>query len=146
MYGDDYYISNEKDPMFHREENEIYTMEIYMDYGMVYYKRAFNKIFTILSKVFPFFKFTLYLIKKFTQHIKISLTKRQLAELIFERKEKKKIYKNDNSNNSNSHQFINKLNVGPKVNDSHSELIKEKKFNNNNSNYNNSNFNNSYYN
>ena len=59
--------------MFHRKENEIYTKEIYMDYGMVYYKRTYNKIFTILSKVFPLFKFTLYLIKKFTQHIKISL-------------------------------------------------------------------------
>ena len=147
MYGDDYYIPKEKDPMIHEEENEIYTLEIYMDYGMVYYKRTYNKIFTILSKVFPLFKFTLYFIKKFTQHIKISLTKRQLAELIFERREQKKINKNDNSSN---YQSINKLNVVSKVNDSHSELIKGKKFNNNsnynNSNYNNSNYNNSNYN
>ena len=58
LYGDDYYIPNEKDPMLYRKENEIYTMEIYMDYGMIYYKRTCNKIFTILSKVFSLFKFT----------------------------------------------------------------------------------------
>ena len=54
-------------------------------------------------------------------------------------KRTKKINKNDNSSN---YQSINKLNVVSKVNDSHSELIKGKKFNNN-SNYNNNNYNNS---
>jgi len=125
LYGDDYYISNEDDPLIHNEENEIYTMEIYMDYGLVFYKRTYNKIFIILSQVFPLFKFALFLIKKFTQHIKISFTKRELAELIFERKE---------INNSNINKSINKLNFRLKVNDSHSELIKEKKLNYNNSN------------
>jgi len=111
--------------LIHNEENEIYTMEIYMDYGLVFYKRTYNKIFIILSQVFPLFKFALFLIKKFTQHIKISFTKRELAELIFERKE---------INNSNINKSINKLNFRLKVNDSHSELIKEKKLNYNNSN------------
>ena len=123
LYGDDYYISKEDDPLIHNEENEIYTMEIYMDYGMVYYKRAYNKIFTILSQVFPLFKFALVLIKKFAQHIKISFTKRELAELIFERREQKKSNKN---NNPNINKSVNKINFRLKVNDSRSELIKEK--------------------
>ena len=138
LYGDNYYISKEDDPLIHNEENEIYTMEIYMDYGMVYYKRTYNKIFTILSKVFPLFKFALFLIKKFTQHIKISFTKRELAEFIFERREQKKINKNDNSIN---YQSVNKINFRPKANDSRNMLIKGKKlnYNNNNRNSNNNN-------
>ena len=141
LFGDDYYISNEDVPLTHKKGNEIYSLEIYMDYGMVYYKRAYNKIFTILSKVFPLFKFVLYFIKKFTQHIKKSLTKRELAELIFERREQKNINKNINSK---INQSVSKLNFRSKGNDSHSELIKEKKSNyNNNNNNNNSNYNNS---
>jgi hypothetical protein len=105
-------------------------MEIYMDYGLVYYTRKYNKIFTILSKVFPIFKFILFLIKKFTQHIKISFIKRELAELIFERK---KINKEiDNKENIRSPSLFKMKNIFSRVNESHNELLKGKKHNKNN--------------
>ena len=66
-------------------------MEIYLDYGLVYYTRTYNKIFNIISNVFPLFQLALYFIKKFTQHIKISFTKRELTELVFENKSTSKI-------------------------------------------------------
>ena len=85
IYGDDY-LSNENDPIIKNALGEIYTMEIYIDYGLVYYTRTYNNIFLIISNVFPLFKLALYFIKRFTQHIKMSYTKRNLAGLIFEKK------------------------------------------------------------
>ena len=55
LYNDDYYLSLEEDLIIKNKINHIYKMEIYMDYGLVYYTRTYNKIFTILSKVFPIF-------------------------------------------------------------------------------------------
>jgi hypothetical protein len=57
-----------------------------MDDGLVHYTRTFRKIFLIISNVFPVIKFLLYFLKKFTQHIKMSLVKRKLMALIFENK------------------------------------------------------------
>ena len=72
-----------QDPFIKNKLGEIFTMEIYLDYGLFYYKRSYNKIIFILSNVFPLFRLALYFIKKFTQHVKYSLTKRDLAGLIF---------------------------------------------------------------
>jgi hypothetical protein len=125
LYGDDYYIPIEEDPMIKNKINQIYTMEIYMDDGLIYYTRSYNKIFTILSKVFPIFNFCLILIKKFTQHIKISFTKRKLIELIFERKEKgKEIGSKENIKSSS---LIKMKDISSKADDSHNEFIKVRK-------------------
>ena len=127
LFGDDYYLPREGDPMIKNKINQVFTMEIYMDYGIVYYTRKYNKIFTILSKVFPIFKFCLVLIKKFTQHIKISFTKRELAELIFERK---KISKEiDSKENIRSPSLFKVKNISSRVNESHNEFLKNKKHN-----------------
>ena len=93
LYGDDYFLNVEKDPLIKNKFNQIFTLEIYMDYGLIYYTRTYNKIFYIISNVFPLFKLALFFIKKFTQHIKISLTKRELAELVFENKNNSKLPK-----------------------------------------------------
>ena len=127
LYGDDYYISREEDPMIKKKINQIYTMEIYMDYGLIYYIITYNKIFIILSKVFPLFKFFFILIKRFTQHIKISFTKRKLSELIFERKKINKEVKE----NIRSPTLFKMKNISSKVNESHNELLKSKNNNKN---------------
>ena len=82
IYDDDYNLIS-YDPLIKNKLNQVFTMEIYLDCGLVYYTRTYNKIIFILSNVFPLFRLVLYFIKKFTQHIKISLTKRDLAGLIF---------------------------------------------------------------
>ena len=88
IYGDDYYLSQNFDLMNKNNSSNIYTMEIFMDYGFVYYTRTYNKLLVILSKIFPIYNFVLLLIRKLTQHIKMSLTKRRLAELIFQKRAK----------------------------------------------------------
>ena len=122
IYSDDYFLSHENDPIIKNALGEIYTMEIYMDYGLVYYTRAYNKLFLIISNVFPLFKLALYFIKRFTQHIKMSYTKRNLAGLIFEKKDistlsllqSKKI--NNNINNP-----IKKIKIHAKIDVSQNE-------------------------
>ena len=55
-----------------------------MEDRLIYYTRTFKKIFLIISNVFPIFRFILYFIKKATQNIKMSFTKKKLIRLIFE--------------------------------------------------------------
>ena len=85
LYSDDYYLPIDYDPISDNSNtSRIYSLNIYMDDGLVYYTRTFKKLFIILSDFFPIFKFLLFFCKRFTQHIKMTLTKRKLIELIFE--------------------------------------------------------------
>ena len=83
IYSDNYHLTKEYDPMNKGKLSQIFTMEIYLDYGLVYYKRTYNKLLFIISNVFPLFHLVFFFLKKITQHIKISLTKRDLSSLIF---------------------------------------------------------------
>ena len=109
LYGDDYYLPDKFDPVAKSNSNIVYSLNIYMDNGFVYYTRSYKKLFLIISNVFPLFKFFLFFIKSFTQHVKMSLTKRKLAGLIFECKEIKpmnKVAKISKNNNLQSESFI----------------------------------------
>ena len=87
LLSDDYYLSKEFDPISNNNnKSRIYALNIYMDDGMIYYTRTFRKIIEIISKDFPIIKFILFLTKKITIHIKLSLTKRKLMDLILEEK------------------------------------------------------------
>ena len=124
--GDDYCSKNENDPMIKNKRNEIYTLEIYLDYGLIYYTRTYNKLFIIISNTFPLFRLALYFIKKFTQHIKMSFTKRKLASLIFENKIRPKLsIIKIKDLNDNIKQSINKIKITPKINSSQNDLLKD---------------------
>ena len=86
LYVDDYFLSEEIDPIVKGTSSRVYSLNIYMDFGPVYYTREYKKLFLILADVFPLFRLILFFIKNITQHIKMSLTKRKLVELIFEKK------------------------------------------------------------
>jgi len=122
IFGDDYSINNKLDPLIKNEMNQILTMEIYMDYGLIYYTRAYTKIFQIISNVFPIFRLVLYFIKKITRHIKLSYSKRKLASLLFDRKiipSKTIQILGKLNNNSIQHNIIKK-------NESKNDLLKDK--------------------
>ena len=88
LYSDDYFLPKEFDPISDNSNtSRIYALNIYMDDGLVYHTITFKKIYLIISDVFPLLRFILYFIKKFTQHIKMSLTKRKMAGLILENRE-----------------------------------------------------------
>jgi hypothetical protein len=120
LYGDDYYISYNDDPLWNNNINKIYTMEIFMDTGYVYYTRTYKKILTIISNIFPMLKFVLYFFKLITKHIKMSETKRKLAGFIFENIDKtdkkpkkileKKFKESDKNSKKQSNILIMELN------------------------------------
>ena len=91
LYSDDYFLPSDYDPISaNSNTSRIYSLNIYMDDGLVYYTRTFKKIFIIMSDFFPLFNLLLFFMKKFTQHIKMTLIKRRLIELIFENKKRPK--------------------------------------------------------
>ena len=87
LYADDYYLTEGFDPIANSDSKVIYSLNIYMDNGFIYYTRSYNKIFPIISNVFPIFRLLLYFIKKITQYLKMSMIKRKLAGVFFELKE-----------------------------------------------------------
>ena len=96
LYSDDYYLIDGFDYIANSDSKVAYSLNIYMDNGYIYYTRSYNKIFIIISNMFPIFKLLLFFFKKFTQFIKMSIIKRKLAGVLFENKEIK--YKNNNKN------------------------------------------------
>ena len=134
LYSDDYYLPIEYDAISdNSNSSRIYSLNIYMDDGLVFYTRTYKKIFLIISNVFPIFRFLLYFIKRFTQNIKRSLIKRHLIGLIFENNEKNNInfYQKKFINlNKKISQQNNKLIL--LSNKSENELIKNKTIGNNN--------------
>jgi len=84
LYGDDYFMEYTVDPLVKSTSSRLYSLDIYMDQGMVYYTRSYKKLFLIIADFFPILKLMLFILKKCTQHIKISFSKRNLASLLFD--------------------------------------------------------------
>jgi len=132
LYSDDYFLPNGIDPISDNSNtSRIYALNIYMDDGMLIYTRSFQKLFIMISNVFPWLRILFYFMKKNTQHIKMSVTKRKLMELIFENqktlKYKKFLKFKDLNSNNNKNTKMNTIS-----NKSENELMKDKNNNNNN--------------
>jgi hypothetical protein len=143
LYSDDYFLPSEYDSISNNSNtSRIFALNIYMDNNLIHYTRSFKKIFLIISDVFPILRFVLYFIKKFTKHIKMSLTKRKLTCLIFENRQKKPMrifYRNMNRLNKNVNNVKNK---GTVFNKSEQRLIQDKTIKNKIINLENANINN----
>ena len=108
LYGDDYHMEYEVDPLVKSTSSRLYSLDIYMDQGTVYYNRSYKKLFLIFSDFFPILKVLYFFFKRITQHFKKSTIKRNLASLIFENVSKKQKFEMNTSLN-NLHQKGNKL-------------------------------------
>ena len=51
LYGDDYHMEYEIDPLVKSTSSRLYSLDIYMDQGMVYYNRSYKKLFLIFSDI-----------------------------------------------------------------------------------------------
>ena len=136
LYSDDYYLTEGFDPIANSDSKIVYSLNIYMDNGFIYYTRSYNKIFLIISNVFPIFRLLLYFMKKITQYIKMSIVKRKLAGVFFEYKEIKQKKTINNKIESIHKNNIMDLKIAKKeehMNNKKDEIIEQ---NNNNSNIN----------
>ena len=110
FYGDNYYLPNENYNNYNGRSSRIYSLKIYMDDGLIYYTRSYQKLILIISNIFPLFKLLLYFIKLLTKQVKTSLIKMKLAGLIFEKKELKSNKVNLNMEKENFLFLSNKSN------------------------------------
>ena len=118
FYGDTYFWQEEQDPLVKSNSSVLFSLDIYMDQGYIYYTRSYKKIFDIISNVFPIVNFLLIIFYKLTVWVKSAFAKQSIVEMIFENskifKNKKKFYLNieNNTNNNNMKQrntiYINK--------------------------------------
>ena len=93
IYGDTYFWSEEQDPLVKSNSSVLFSLDIYMDQGYIYYTRSFRKIFTIFSNVFPILNILLIVFEKITVWIKLAFAKQSIVEILFENS---KIYKTQN--------------------------------------------------
>ena len=138
LYGDDYFMEYSIDPMVKSTSSRLYSLDIYMDQGMIYYTRNYKSLFLIIADYFPILKLLLYIFKKSTQHLKISESKRKLAGLLFENakiKHQKRLSNNFERPSIGSLNFLeNKL----KIEQSNKNISQNKFKKSNNTNENNS--------
>ena len=75
LYSDDYYLTDGFDHIANSDSKVVYSLNIFMDNGFIYYTRSYKKIFQIISNVFPIFRLLLYFIKKSHNILKCLLLK-----------------------------------------------------------------------
>ena len=128
------YISSDFDIIYSNGDllnsSKLYSLSIFLDNGRILYMRRYNKIYTIISNVFPIFNMIFFLFDYLVYMVKTIMTEKYLSELFFQRiKEDKQInfklkksasffvnYK-WNMNKSENNKQNNTINVEKKVND-----------------------------
>ena len=85
-YGDTYFLPTDKDFLVKSTTSRLYSLTINKDPGLTYYKRSYKKILDILSDIFPVLNIIYIICKKVTEKMKMSFIKRNLMELLFEKK------------------------------------------------------------
>ena len=93
-----------------------------------------QKLFLIISNVFPLFRIVLYFLKNFTKHIKMSIIKSNLVGLIFENRKKSKMTLSKFRELNQLSDLRNKISFLFR-NESSKEIIIDKNNNNINSNF-----------
>ena len=84
FYGDTYFWQEEQDPLVKSNSSVLFSLDIYMDQGHIYYTRSYKKIFVIISNVFPIVNFLLIIFYRLTVWVKSAFAKQSIVEMIFE--------------------------------------------------------------
>ena len=107
IYGDTYFWREEQDPLVKSNSSVLFSLDIYMDQGYIYYTRSYKKIFDIISNVFPIVNFLLIIFYRLTIWVKSAFAKQAIVEMLFENskilKNKKKFHLNIENHTNNNH-------------------------------------------
>ena len=115
------YISSDFDIMYSKNDEQnftskLYSLSIFLDSGRILYMRRYNKIYTVISNVFPIFNVIFFIFDYFTYMVKTIMTEKYLSELFFQRiNEDEQINTNKDKRKSNGlffHKY--KLNLSKK--------------------------------
>ena len=94
--GDTYFIGKEKDLINEGSNSRAYSFNIYLEPGIIHYKRYYKKIYTIISDFVPIAYIIFIIIKNISKLFKNVETNKRMIELLFENlKEKPNIFENN---------------------------------------------------
>ena len=94
--GDTYYSGKDKDLMNEGSNSRIYSFNLYLEPGIIHYKRYYKKLHIIFSDFFPVAHIIFIIMKNISKIFKKAESNKKLIELLFENlKEKKILFKNN---------------------------------------------------
>ena len=128
--GDTYYRGNENDLMNEGSNSRAYSFNIYLEPGIIHYKRNYKKIHTIFSDFYPVAYIIFVIMKNISKLFKMAENNKKMIELLFENlKEKPNVFEKNiqklrlrNYNSINNcgrlsfHSYINRRKAENKIN------------------------------
>ena len=94
--GDSYFTGNENDLMNEGSNSRIYSFNLYLDPGIIHYKRSYKKLYIIFSDFFPVAYIIFIIMKTIAKLFKKVENNKKMIELLFENlKEKPNIFENN---------------------------------------------------
>ena len=115
--GDTYYIGDENDLMNEGSNSRAYSFNIYLEPGIIHYKRYYKKLYVIFSDFIPIAYIIFIIMKNISKTFKNVENNKKMIELLFENlKEKPNIFINNlkkltinNNTNNNLRLSLNSL-------------------------------------
>ena len=108
--GDTYINGNENDLVNEGSNSRAYSFNIYLEPGIIHYKRYYKKIYNIFSDFYPLAYFIFLVMKGISKLFKSAETNKKMIELLFENlKEKPNIFEENlkRLNNKSEKNIIN---------------------------------------
>ena len=106
--GDSYFTGNEDDLMNEGSNSRVYSFNLYLEPGIIHYKRCYKKLYIIFSDFFPVAYIIFIIMKTIAKLFKKVETNKKMIELLFENlKEKPNIFEN----NIKKLKFDNQFNI-----------------------------------
>ena len=108
IQADSYFTGKDKDLMNEGSNSRAYSMNLYLEPGIIHYKRYYKKLYTTFSDFFPIAYIIFIVMKIISKLFKNAENNKKMVELLFENlKEKKNIFEENlqklriQNNNSN---------------------------------------------
>ena len=123
IQGDSYVSGEENDLMNEGSNSRGYSFNIYLEPGIIHYKRYYKKFHTILSDFFPLAYIIFILMKKISKFFKKAENNKKMVELLFENlKEKPNVFEENLQklriqNSQSNRRSFNSLSINKKEND-----------------------------
>jgi len=128
--GDTYINGNENDLVNEGSNSRAYSINIYLEPGIVHYKRYYKKIYNIFSDFYPFGYFIFLVMKAISKLFKSAETNKKMIELLFENlKEKPNVFEENlkRLKNKNEKNIVSKFNNNNNEKMSFNSLIVNKR-------------------
>ena len=114
IHDDTYFNGKERDLMNEWSSSRAYSFDIYLEPGIIQYKRKYKKLYIIFSDFFPFAYIIFIIMKNISKFFKKVESNKKMIELLFENLKEKQNYFEENlqklrlKNNFHGFRYSNK--------------------------------------